>query len=284
MLEDMQLRGYSKSTQESYLWAVESLSKYYGRSPDRLGDEELRRYFLYLINEKKVAYSTLQIQRYGIRFLFERTLGRSWPVLNLVCPRKRKKLPVVLSRQEVSRVLGCLHDPKLRVCLTVIYACGLRLSEGRCLRMEDIDGDRMQLMVRDAKGGKDRCVPLAKQCLKLLRTYWREERPRRPWLFPGREGNRPLGPSTVQKAFRWALLESRVTKAASVHTLRHSYATHLVESGLALHLIQQLLGHKSAKTTLVYTHLTQKIKSDVRAAVTDLMTEFQVQPVSSCRS
>jgi site-specific recombinase XerD len=274
MIEDMQLCGYAKSTQNSYLWAVESLAKYHHRPPDRLGDEEVRQYFLHLINDKQVSASTLHIHRYGIRFFFERTLGQTWPVLDLVYPKKRKKLPVVLSRPEVQRVLSCVHRLKLRVCLTVIYSCGLRISEGRCLQVRDIDSDRMQVHVRDAKGGKDRYVPLPGRCLDLLRAYWAEERPPRPWLFPVRNGHHPVDSATVQKAFRWALRESRVKKTASVHTLRHSYATHLVESGLALHLIQQLLGHKSPKTTVIYTHLTQKIKSDVRVAVNDLMTEL----------
>jgi len=273
MIENMQLRGYAKSTQQSYLWAVESLSRHYGRAPDRLGDEDLRQYFLHLINAKQVAASTLQIQRYGIQFFFERVLGRTWPALDLVCHKRRKKLPVVLSRQEVQRVLRCVHSLRQRACLMVIYGCGLRLSEGRCLQIRDIDSDRMQVHVRGGKGGKDRYVPLPSRCLDLLRVYWSRERPPRPWLFPVRQGGRPIDSGTVQKAFRGALRESRVNKAASVHTLRHSYATHLVEAGLALHLIQQLLGHKSPTTTVIYTHLTQKIKGDVCAAVNDLMDQ-----------
>lgn len=274
MLEDMQLRGLSKKTQECYAGAVQSLAKYYGRGPDKLGEEELRRYFLYLINEKKVAHSTLQIHRYGIKFFYETTLRRVWPVLDLVCPRRRKKLPVVLSRQEVRRLLGSVHKAKLRMCLTVIYACGLRLSEGTNLQIGNIDSDRMQLGIRDAKGGKDRYVPLPARSLELLRVYWTREHPPGSWLFSDREGKGSLSVTTVQKAFKGALLESGIDKAASVHTLRHSYATHLLESGVHLHVIQQILGHKSPKTTVIYTHLTRKIKDDLHATVNDLMADL----------
>jgi site-specific recombinase XerD len=140
--------------------------------------------------------------------------------------------------------------------------------------MRDIDADRMQVHIRNAKGGKDRYVPLPERCLELLRAYWMTARLRQPWLFPVRKGHRPVDSGTVQKGFRLALLESRVNKAASIHTLRHSYATHLLESGLALHLIQQLLGHKNLTTTLVYTHLTDKMKSNVHAAVNDLTAKL----------
>ena len=181
---------------------------------------------------------------------------------------------MVLSRQEVRRLLGFVRRAKIRMCLTVIYACGLRLSEGTKLQIGNIDNDRMQLGIRDAKGGKDRYIPLPARCLELLRVHWTRERPPGPWLFSAREDKAPLSPSTVQKAFKLALLESGIEKAASVHTLRHSYATHLLESGVHLHVIQQILGHTSPKTTVIYTHLTRKIKGDLHAAVNDLMADL----------
>jgi site-specific recombinase XerD len=226
MLEDLQLRGLAPKTQQCYLDAVKRLAHHYRRAPDQISEEELRQYFLYLINAKQVAESTLRIHLYGIRFFYERTLQRPWPVFELIRPRKRQKLPVVLSVQEVRHVLGLVHNRKAQMCLRMIYACGLRLTEGTRLQVSDIDPARMLVRVSNGKGGKDRFVPLAPRVLELLREYWQIARPR-PWLFPARHRPTPLSPTTLQKTFKVVVRRSGLAKDASIHTVRHSYATHL---------------------------------------------------------
>lgn len=273
MVEDMQLRGLSEKTQECYVGAVKSLAKHYGRSPDGLTEEEIRQYFLYLAKERQVAESTFRVHLYGVRFLYERTLRREWPALGLIRPKKRKKLPVVLSQEEVRRLLGRVRRRAARMALTMIYSCGLRLSEGAHLQTKDIDGERMLVHVRNGKGGKDRYVPLPQRSLEVLRAYWIVSRPR-PWLFPGREGRSFLSPCVLQKSFKAAVRESGMAKDASVHTLRHSYATHLLEAGVDLRTIQQILGHHSPRTTAVYTHLTRKTIEAVHGALDHLMADL----------
>jgi integrase/recombinase XerD len=260
MIEDMQLRGLSERTQESYIRAVRQLAEYYGKSPDRVSEEELRQYFLYLKNEKHASRSTCTLALCGIKFFYEYTLHRDWPTLSFVRPARERKLPVVLSRKEVCRILGCLRQPHYRVCLSTIYACGLRLQEGVQLQVADIDGARNLLHVRLGKGAKDRYVPLPERTIEMLRAYWITHR-HPVWLFPARKGvttaTGPMCESGVQRAFRAALQESGVQKPATVHTLRHSYATHLLEAGVNLRIIQVYLGHNSPSTTALYTHLTR---------------------------
>ena len=257
MIEDMQLHGYSAKTQTAYLGAVRGLAGHYHRTPEDITQDELRSYFLYLVKEREVARSTLTIHLSGIKFFFEKTLKREWLIFNLVRPRKRKKLPAVLSPDEVKRILSLVKTPTVRMALTVIYACGLRLSEGLALKVQDIDSSRMLLWVRNGKGGKDRCVPLPERLLELLRVYWKLHRPRL-YLFPNQKNRKPLCATTLQKTFKIVLLQSGIRKEASIHTLRHSYATHLLERGINLRVIQEVLGHQSPQTTARYTHLTDK--------------------------
>jgi len=273
MFEDMQLRGLSSKTQKCYVDSVKNLARYYGRSPDQLTEEEIRHFFLHLINQKRVAESTFRVYLYGIKFFYETTLKRRWPVLDLVRPSKRKKLPVVLSLGEVQRLLGLIRKPVPRMCLKMIYSCGLRLSEGTHLRVADIDSSRMMVRIRNGKGGKDRYVPLAQRTIDLLRAYWIAGRPRL-WLFTARSRQTPVSNTTVQKTFKAALRQSGIQKNASVHTLRHSYATHLLESGVNLRVIQEILGHKSPKTTALYTHLTKKSIDVLHDALNVLMADL----------
>jgi integrase/recombinase XerD len=226
MLEDLQLRGLAPKTQQCYLEAVKHLAQHYRRPPDQLSAGEIRQYFLYLINEKQVAESTLRIHLYGIRFFYEHTLQRPWPLFDLVRPRKSQKLPVVLSPQEVRSLLILVESCNARMCLQLIYACGLRLREGTQLQVADIDPQRMLVRVHQGKGGKDRLVPLAPRVLELLRAYWQYQRPR-PWLFPARPPSAPLAATSLQKTFKAVVRQSGIPKDASIHTLRHSYATHL---------------------------------------------------------
>lgn len=271
MIQDLQLHGYSEKTQKCYLGAVRCLAAFFRRPPDQLGEEELRQYFLHLINVKQAARSTVTQHLAGIKFFFETTLGRPFPVLGLVRPGKRVKLPVVLAREEVRLVLDLIRHPVARMVLTLIYACGLRLSEGCRVRIEDIDSARMLLWVRNGKGGKDRSVPLPAQVLHRLRRYWAQRHPPGPWLFTTSASGAPVSLSLPQKAFRVALEYSPVNKKASVHTLRHSYATHLLESGVDLRVIQALLGHSSASTTTIYTHLTQTVLEKLTGSIEHLM-------------
>jgi len=255
MIEDMQLKGLAERTQEAYVNAVRQLSKRLKKSPDCIHEEELREYFLYLKNEKQVADSTFSIALCGIKFFYEHTLGKEWHTLKLVRPDRKKKLPIVFSVEEVKRVLTCVHRWQYRVCLHTIYACGLRLLEGTRLRVKDIDSARKMIHVVQGKGGKDRYVPLPDHTLMLLRHHWRTHH-NREWMFPAHGGNGPMHETGVQRAFQAALRESGVHKEASVHTLRHSYATHLLEAGINLRVIQIYLGHASPSTTAIYTHLT----------------------------
>lgn len=258
MIEDMQLHSFADRTQDSYLRAVRQLAEYFNKSPDQISEEELRQYFLYLKNVKKASRSTITLALCGIKFFYERTLQQQWSTLDLVRPPRERKLPVVLSVEEVRQVLERVRRWRYRVCLSTIYACGLRLQEGLHLQIGHIDGARQLLHVCHGKGGKDRYVPLPQPVLEMLRQYWATHRDP-VWIFPSghQTVKGPMNASGVQRAFQGAMLDSGIQKPATVHTLRHSYATHLLENGLNLRLIQSYLGHASPNTTAIYTHLTQ---------------------------
>ena len=279
MLDDLQLRGFSPRTQEAYVRAVHQLAAYFHRAPDKLGEDELREYFLYLTNVKRFARASFTIALCGIKFFYERTLSREWKVFGLVRPMREKKLPAILSRDEVRRILGCVRLPVYRACLTTIYVCGLRLQEGAHLQVADVDSARGLLHIH-GKGRRDRYVPIPGDALPMLRAHWRTHRSPQ-WLFPApvREGTRyfvpagagPISRSSLQSAFVRALRQSGVHKRAHVHTLRHSYATHLLEDGVNLRLIQVYLGHTSARTTQVYTHLTPEVRQTAVDPINRLM-------------
>ena len=264
MIEDMQLRGLSIKTQETYLRQVRQLVERCNKSPEKIMEEDLRDYFLYLKNEKRAARSTCTQALSAIKFFFEQTLKKDWRTFELVRPGKERKLPVVLSQDEVRRVLGCLRSFRHHVCLSTIYSCGLRVSEGVNLQVANLDSDRMVVHLRKGKGNKDRYVPLPDRTLALLRQYWSTHRHPR-WFFPSHtprgvplsEATKPMSTSTLNKALRAACLESRIQKHVTPHTLRHSYATHLLEAGVNLRRIQSYLGHASLKSTSIYTHLTR---------------------------
>jgi integrase/recombinase XerD len=281
MVEDLQLRGMSERTQEMYVRAVRMLAEHYGKSPGVITEEELRLYFLYLKNERKYSRPAATIALCGIKFFYVHTLKREWTTLTFVRSPREKKLPVILSREEVRRILGCVRHLRHRACLTVIYACGLRLQEGTHLKIVDIDSARGRIHVRCGKGAKDRYVPLPLSVLALLREVWKTHR-NPVWIFPapGRGGNRmptatePLPKASVQIAFKQALRISGIHKLASVHTLRHSYSTHLLEEGVDLRSIQEYLGHNSPTTTAIYTHLTEKAAKKAAASIDDIMGDL----------
>lgn len=280
MRQDMQLRGLAARTQDAYLDAVTSVATFCRRPPNALGtltEDELREYFLYLVRDRHASRSTVLVRRAGLRFLVETTLRQTWPVLDLVRPAQRRALPVVLSHAEVRTLLSRVRDPRVRMCLTTIYACGLRLSEGVHLTTADIDRSRMVVRIQRGKGGQDRYVPLAERLLVLLRDYWRATASRYPqppgtqWLFPNRHATGPLGTTNVQKTLTAVVRASGLQKHVSTHTLRHSYATHLLEHGVHLRAIQELLGHQSPATTAIYTHITPTVTSTLHATVNSLM-------------
>lgn len=270
MIEDMRLNGLAERTQESYLFSVTKLAKFFMKSPDHLTSEELRRYFLYLVDEKQAAPSTLLLNRAAIRFFMKKSLGKNCEVLDLIRPPRVRKLPDVLSIEEVKVLLETVRVKKTRMCLKTIYACGLRLSEGRNLISKDIDSSRGMLKVRSGKGNKDRYVPIPNLLLEELREYWRAYRPE-SWLFFGEKKSGAISAATLQKTFKRVLHWSGIKKHASIHTLRHSYATHMLEAGVNLQVIQGLLGHSNLETTMIYTHLTEKSRIGALAAINGIL-------------
>ena len=279
MIEEMQLQGYAQSTIDGYIHAVAQLARHYRRSPDKLDEDEVRRYLLHLTLDKKIARGSFSVVLGGLRFFYHKALGRDWKSLYVAKPRSEKKLPVVLSRDEVWRILDEVRIDVYRVCLTTIYACGLRLMEGACLQIPDVDSARGVLHVR-GKRRKEREVPLPTATLQLLRDHWRTHRSP-TWLFPAatRHGTQysvahdcgPITRDSLQSAFRHAVKRTGLNKRAHVHTLRHSYATHLLEDGVNLRLIQEYLGHSSPRTTAIYTHLTREIRDAARDPINRLM-------------
>ena len=278
MLGDMQLRGLAERTQESYVRAIRKLAEHYARPPDQITAEELREYFLYRMNVQKWSRVTSTIAICGIKFFYDHTIRKKWPDIRFVRARHDKKMPVILSRTEVWLALRRVRLDIYRTCLQTIYTCGLRLQEGTRLKVADIDSSRMMIHVRTGKGGRDRYVPLPRTTLALLREFWKTHR-NRIWIFPacGRGGihrphaDQPMPRGSVQDTFRAALKEAKIAKKATIHTLRHSYATHLLEAGIHLRQIQEYLGHTSPKTTAVYTHLTEISEQQSRKIIDKLM-------------
>jgi integrase/recombinase XerD len=280
MIEELQLRGYATRTIEAYVGVVTRLARFYHTSPEALTEAQVRDYLLHLGTVRKLASSSFTLALCGIKFLYEQTLHREWRVLEIARPPRAQKLPVVLSREEVQHILGAVRSPTYRVCLTLMYACGLRLLEGLRLQVPEIDGQRKLLHIRNAKGGKDRLVPIPDAALVLVRDFWRTHRDP-VWVFPASAcprrrpsrvaGSRPVHPTTLQRAFTQAVKDTGVRKRAHVHTLRHSYATHLLEAGVPIVLLQEYLGHSSPATTAIYTHLTRELRDKAIDPINGLM-------------
>lgn len=273
MREDLQLAGYSPRTVASYIDTVRVLANYYHRSPDLITEDEIRRFFLHMINERKSSASSITVYLCGIKFFYETTLKRTWQIFDLIKPLRSKRLPAVLSPEEVRIVLKGITNPVYRMALTIIYACGLRVSEGVRLKVNDIDGQRHLLKVHNGKGGKDRYVHLADRPLELLRAYCRQHGIITGFLFPHKDGH--ISNENLQVSFRKAVRASSVNKPATVHTLRHSYATHLLENGEDIRVIKDLLGHTSITTTDIYTHVTGKIATRLHVNLNGMMASLQ---------
>jgi site-specific recombinase XerD len=261
-IQDLRLSGKAERTVEAYVRAVVRLSHYYDDTrPDRITEDQVRDYLVQLTTVEKLSRSTLKIALCALRFFYRVTLGREWSIFDIARPPHQKKLPVVLNRTEVSRILTAVRIPVYRVCLTTIYTCGLRLMEGALLQIPQIDGERKLLHIH-GKGSNDRMVPIPDGTLTLLREFWRTHRDAL-WLFPPTRRTRTrsshVSCRSLQSAFVHAVKHAGIRKAAHVHTLRHSYATHLLEAGVTLPLIQEYLGHKSIRTTMIYLHLTREL-------------------------
>lgn len=256
MIEDLQIRNYTTTTIETYVRVIARFALFHRRSPDELGPEEIRAYQVHLI-EEETCWSTFNQTVCALRFLYRVTLESECSIVRIPYARRPKRLPVVLSPDEVLCLLGAAKNPKNRMALTTIYATGLRISELVHLRVEDIDSARMVIHVR-GKGNKDRVVALSKILLDMLRVYWRAERPR-TWLFPGRIAGMPVAKETIGEACRRACKAAGLSKKVTPHTLRHCFATHLLEAGTDIRTVQALLGHASLKSTMIYTHVQRKL-------------------------
>lgn len=257
MKMDMELKNFSIRTIQAYLGCVEKFVVYYGKSPEELGHNEIRDYLYFLLKEKKASQSAISQTYSALKFLYQRSLGRQWDSLKIPRGRKPKKLPLVLAKEEIQNIFSAIRNLKHRAIMMTIYSGGLRLGEVIHLKVSDIDSERLMIRVCQGKGNKDRYTLLGERALEMLRVYWEVYQPN-DWLFPSRKPNLPISSSTVQKAFKKALYESGIKKKVSVHTLRHSFATHLLEIGTDLYYIQRLLGHSSPKTTAIYLHVTRK--------------------------
>jgi integrase/recombinase XerD len=271
MIEDMTVRNLSPATQQSYLNAVSKFSRYFGRSPDRLGLEDVHAFQVHLV-ATGISWPSLNQIVCALRFFYGVTLGQDAVPERIAYARKPSKLPVVLSADEVVRFLEAIPSLKSRMALTTVYAAGLRVSEVVLLKIADIDSQRMVIRVEQGKGGKDRYVMLSPQLLRILRTYWRLARPKQ-WLFPGRDDERPLVPNVLHAACRSACAAAGLSKQVTVHTLRHTFATHLLESGADVRIIQVLLGHASISSTTRYTRVATKTISSTPSPLDRLRLE-----------
>lgn len=253
MIEDMTVRNLSPATQRSYLYAVTKFSRYFGRSPDRLDIEDVRAYQVHLVG-RGISWPALNQTACALRFFYGVTLNRQEIPERIAYAREPRKLPEILSADEVVRFLEAVPALKTRTALTTAYAAGLRASEAVSLRIADIDSARRVITVRHGKGGKDRTVMLSPQLLSILRAYWRLARPK-DWLFPGRDENKAIDVQVLHAACRSAAKAAGLAERVSVHTLRHSFATPLLESGVDIRIIQVLLGHNNLSTTARYTRV-----------------------------
>ncbi len=256
LIDDLRLRNYSPRTIEAYVAGVAKFAKHFGRAPDQLGPDELRAFQLHLLAQY-TSWSQFNQIVAALRFFFGVTLGRPEAVPFIPYGKRPRTIPAVLSPEEVARLFDAARPGRDRVLLQTAYACGLRMSELIHLQVRDIDSSRMVVIVRQGKGAKDRLVPLSQRLLVELRRYWLMHRSL-VWVFPGRELGRPLHPAGVQREFQLTLRRAGIDKRATPHTLRHSFATHLLEAGVDIFTVQKLLGHGALSTTAHYLHVSRR--------------------------
>lgn len=256
MMQDLDLGGYARRTKQTYLASIRQFAKFHGRSPADLGQPEVRQWVEHLRKRKpRLGMQRLRQHFAALRFLYGKTLARPAVTSFLSWPKDPEKLPVVLSEEQVHRLLGAFTTPRMRVFFTTVYAAGLRMSEACRLETRDIDAERGVIHVRHGKGNKERLVMLSPRLLVILRAYWKQERPPAPWLFAGRTTNH-LAADVARQAFRRAATSVKLGKKVTPHVLRHSFATHLLEAGTELRVIQVLLGHDSIRSTTRYARVS----------------------------
>ena len=253
MAEDMLVRNLSVRTIDTYTYHVDRFARQFGKLPEDLGPEEIREFQLWMIQVNQASWSQFNQAVCALRFLYTVTLPRPWAVAMIPFGKRPRKLPTVLGQEEVHDLIQCVTQPKHRAVLLTLYAAGLRLAEATHLKIPDVDSQRMQLKINAGKGARDRYVPISPRLLEELRTYWKQHRPR-VYLFPGRTPDVPLSSATMQKVCKLAAAQARINKTVTPHTLRHSYATGLLEAGVDLMAISKLLGHSSFVTTMIYLH------------------------------
>ncbi len=281
MVRKLQINGKSERTQEAYTRAVRQLTEHYNKNPELISEEELEEYFLYRRNESHWASKTLRLCYYGIRFYYQFVLKTDWCLFSILKAQKEERLPEIPTREAILSVFSLVTTFHNFVFFSTVYSCGLRLQEALNLQVSDIDSSRMMVYVHRGKGAKDRYVPLPRETLYLLRRYWKTHRnPKLVFPAVGR-GHRkgslspiPMNRSSVQGALGRAVKKAGITRKFSVHTLRHSYATHLLEQGVNIRVIQRYMGHKSLETTMRYLHLTRKGAEDAYQIIDSFMTGF----------
>jgi integrase/recombinase XerD len=254
MKTDLELRGYSPITVKYYIREVSRFAKHFNKSPELLGEDEIREYLHYCITEKQLSEGTVNYTHSALKFFYTKTLGRNWNMEKLARMKEGRKLPAVLSQSEVKAIFNATDNLKHKAILMTIYGAGLRVSEAANLKISDIDSKNMQIFIRQGKGKKDRYSLLSKNNLDILREYWKRYKPTE-YLFPGKNNNNPVSVRTIQKIFEHSAQKAGIKKEASVHTLKHSFATHLLEAGTDICYIQRLLGHTNINTTTIYLHL-----------------------------
>ena len=258
MQRDMVLRNLSPKTQYLYHNAARGLEDHFGRPPDQLNENEVKAFLVSIVKDRKLSQSTLKITYSALRFLYETTLKKKWIIEQIPYPKTTKPLPHVLDKSEIRRIIDATVNLKQKAMLMVTYSAGLRARETACLKITDIDSTRMMIRVVQGKGNKDRYTLLSTVALETLREYWKEYRPK-DWLFTrGDDPAQHVPVTSIQTAFKRAKRQANLRKPASCHTLRHSFATHLLEAGVDLHTIQVLLGHSSIRTTTVYLHVSKR--------------------------
>jgi integrase/recombinase XerD len=259
MQEDLLLKAYSPHTQKAYLRCARHFASHYMRSPEEMGEQEVRDFLFYLVRDRNASPATLDMYVNALKFLYNITLKRPEEVKGISHPKRPKTLPVILSPEEVLRVFAAIRSVKHKAIIATAYAAGLRISEVCGLRIADIDSQRMRIHVRSGKGKKDRYVMLGGTLLALLRQYYQKGRPQGDYLFPGQKPQRHISTTTVSRVLQKVIRETGLSKKVTMHTLRHCFATHLLEAGTDIRILQVLLGHSSIRTTLRYTHITDRL-------------------------
>lgn len=274
--EELLLRGNSARTQYNYFLSCRVVWNYFDKHPAQINNSELREYFLKFMRSP-VAASTVACRLHAVRFLYKHVLGLERAALWQIIPPRSKSLPQVLSLNEVQQLIHKVHSCHFRTLFNVIFTCGLRLSEGLRLQVDDIDGQRMMLFIRQSKGAKDRYVPLPVKTYELLRHYWKIYHPPQPYIFVNLKTGQPYSTKSAQSAFAAARKACGIRKAVSIHTLRHSYATCLIENGIDLRCIQIFLGHQNLKTTMKYLHISGKIRQDSARLINSMLRHFTME-------